>query len=127
MKNLIITLVTFISILFSSCQSDVRKELAKTWRVTDIKTEFDLADTMKEAMLLSSTMQFTTDGQYTTSGGIGADQGNYTLDEDGKTLSTISAVGGNSAVFVIEDLSEKEMVIVKNGTTYTCASVETAK
>ncbi|MBC7912700.1 MAG: hypothetical protein H7Y07_01120 [Pyrinomonadaceae bacterium] len=113
----------FASILICSlaaCGGDKKNELAKTWLVSDIETETKLVDSVKSAMLLSSTMQFTEDGHYTSSGGIGADQGTYTLDEKGETLSTISSAGRNSDVYIIEDLDKEKLVLNRNGTTITC-------
>jgi hypothetical protein len=73
-------------------------------------------------MIAGSQMAFTTDGKYTTRGGIGADQGSYTLDKDGKNLSTISQAGKTNSVYVIEKLSDKELVLNNNGNTVTCAA-----
>ncbi len=122
MKYLII-ISTLICLFFISCGTDTSEALAKTWQVSDIETETDLADSVKTAMLLSSTMQFTKDGKYTFSGGIGADQGTYSLDENGKTLSTISTAGKNSDVYLIEDLDSDKLVLNKNGTKITCKAL----
>ncbi|HEY0054453.1 MAG TPA: lipocalin family protein [Pedobacter sp.] len=122
MKYLFI-LTTIICSFLISCGTDTSEALSKTWQVSDIETETDLADSVKSAMLLSSTMQFTKDGKYTTSGGIGADQGTYSLDENGKTLSTISTAGKNSDVYLIEDLDSDKLVLNKNGTKITCKAL----
>jgi hypothetical protein len=122
MKPLLIILLAVVC-LFSSCGTDTSEVIAKTWQVSDIETETDLADSVKTAILLSSTMQFTKDGKYTSSGGIGVDQGTYTLDENGKTLSTISTAGKNSDVYLIEDIDNDELVLNKNGTRITCKAL----
>lgn len=110
--------------LLSACGHDPKDDISKTWQVSDIETETELVDSIKNAMLLSSTMQFTEDGHYTTSGGIGADQGTYTLDEAGKTLSTISSAGKNSDVYTIEDLDKDKLVLSRKGSTITCTAVK---
>ncbi|MBC8053710.1 MAG: lipocalin family protein [Sphingobacteriaceae bacterium] len=116
--------LALISVAAISCSRDKKEELAKTWQVSDIETETELVDSIKNAMLLSSTMQFTEDGHYTTSGGIGADQGTYTLDEEGKTLSTISLAGRNSDVYTIEELDKEKLVLSRKGSTITCKAVK---
>jgi hypothetical protein len=121
LKSLSITLSVCLII---SCSQDKKDELAKTWQISDIETETELADSIKKAMLLSSTLQFTEDGHYTSSGGIGADQGTYTVDKEGKTLSTISSAGRNSDVYTIEDLDKEKLVLTRKGTTITCTAVK---
>lgn len=116
-------LLALIVCLLISCSQDRRAALAKTWQVSDIETEDELDDSIKHAMLLSSTLKFTEDGQYTSSGGIGADQGTYTLDEEGRTLSTISSAGRSSDVYTIEDLEKDKLVLKRNGTTITCTAI----
>ncbi|MFD2164431.1 hypothetical protein ACFSJU_18645 [Paradesertivirga mongoliensis] len=116
-------LLTIPVCLIMACSHDKKEDLARTWQVSDIETEAELADSIKNAMLLSSTMQFTDDGHYTTSGGIGADQGTYTLDEEGKTLSTISLAGRNSDVYTIEDLDDEKLILSRKGTTIICKAV----
>jgi hypothetical protein len=127
MKNYISRAWLYMAIiitLLSSCGRDTKKEIAKTWQLSDIKTETELTDSLKEAILLSSTFQFTEDGHYTTSGGFGADQGTYTLDEEGKTLSTISSAGRNSDVYTIKDLDDDKLVLFSNGRTITLTAVK---
>jgi hypothetical protein len=116
--------IALIVTLLSSCGRDAKKEIAKTWQLSDIETETELTDSLKEAILLSSTFQFTEDGRYTTSGGIGADQGTYTLDEEGETLSTISSAGRNSDVYSIKDLDEDKLVLFSNGRTITLTAIK---
>jgi hypothetical protein len=123
MKNLKFFCLLLIGCIVIACGQDKKEAIAKTWQVSDIETETDLVDSIKNAMLLSSTMQFTEDGHYTTSGGIGADQGTYTLDEEGKTLSTISSAGKNSDVYTIDDLDKEKLVLSRKGTTITCTAV----
>ena len=123
MKPFLLIFSAIACLLFASCGPDTDDALAKTWQVSDIETENELADTIKTAMLLSSTIQFTKDGKYTSSGGIGADQGTYTLDENGKTLSTISTAGKKSDVYLIEDIDSDKLVLNKNGTKITCKAL----
>lgn len=111
------------SLLFS-CKRDTKEEIAKTWQLNNIQTETELVDSVKKSILLSSTFQFTEDGHYTSSGGIGADQGTYTIDEDGKTLSTISSAGRNSDVYTIKDLDKDKLVLYSRGTTLNFSAVE---
>jgi hypothetical protein len=122
MKHILLFCALLTGVLLSSC-GNKENDLVKTWQVSDIDTETELADSIKSAMLLSSTLQFTEDGRYTSSGGIGADQGTYTLDKEGKTLSTISSAGRNSDVYTIEKLNKEKLVLVRNGTTITCSAI----
>jgi hypothetical protein len=71
-------------------------------------------------MLANSEMVFTEEGRYRSSGGIGVDEGTYTLDKDEKNLSTISSAGKGSSVYVIKELDEDELVLTNNGNTVTC-------
>jgi hypothetical protein len=116
MKTLILI---FFGFIFLSCNNNKEDALAKTWQVSDIETNTDLEDSVKRAMLLSSTMSFTKDGHYTSSGGIGADQGTFTLDEEGKILSTISTAGRSSDVYTIKDLDKEKLVLTRGETTIT--------
>lgn len=122
MKHLII-FCTLLTVVFLPSCGNKKNDLVKTWQVSDIDTETDLADSIKTAMLSNSTFQFTEDGHYTSSGGIGADQGTYTLDEEGKTLSTISSAGRNSDVYTIEKLNDEKLVLDRNGTTISCTAI----
>jgi hypothetical protein len=124
MKHLRFFYSAMVLFLITACGSDTKKELAQTWQVTDIKTENKIADNIKTAMLQNSTMQFTEDGHYTSSGGIGADQGTYTLDQEGETLSTISSAGRNSDVYTIKDLDSEKLVLKRGNTTITCTAVK---
>ena len=118
-KFIILSLSLFI---LASCGKNATKNLAQTWTVTNIETTTELPDSVKTQMLSNSEMAFTKDGHYTANGGIGADQGTYTLDKDGKNLSTISEAGKSNSVYVIETLSNDKMVLKNNGTTVSCTA-----
>lgn len=122
MKNVIIKFLSlgFIFLSLFGCNNDKKEHLINTWTVTDIETATSLEDTVKTKMLLNSEMVFTKDGQYRSSGGIGVDEGTYTLDKDEKNLSTISSAGKGNSVYVIEKLSEEDLVLNNNGNTVTC-------
>ncbi|MBC7916155.1 MAG: hypothetical protein H7Y07_18780 [Pyrinomonadaceae bacterium] len=124
MKSFKLLFVLSIIFIIAACSHDKKDELIKTWQVSDIETETDLVDSIKRAMLLSSTMQFTEDGHYTSSGGIGADQGTFTLDKEGKTLSTISTAGRSSDVYTINDLDSDKLVLVRGQTKITLNAVK---
>jgi len=104
---------------FASCSSNAKKELVGTWRISEIETSTKLPDSVKNAMLMNAQMQFTEDGKYSSSGGVGVDQGTYTVDEEGKNLSTISQAGRNNEVYTIEKLNDKKLVLKTHGTTVT--------
>ncbi|MEJ6979139.1 lipocalin family protein [Pedobacter sp. P351] len=126
MKNKIkvfLSFIVFVSFMYS-CGQDTKNEIAKTWQLNDIETETKLVDSIKRAILLSSTFQFSEDGHYTSSGGIGADQGTYTLDKEGKILSTISSAGRNSDVYTIKDLDKDKLVLSSRGTTLNFSAVK---
>lgn len=99
-------------------------ELARTWQVTGIETETDLPDSLRNAMIANSKMTFTKDGSYTTTGGIGADQGTYTVDEKVKNLSTVSSAGKSSEVYTISKLDNDNLVLINKGNTVTCIAVK---
>ncbi len=123
LKNNLI-LLALVGFVLVSCGKNQAKQLVKTWQVSDIKTETELADSVRTQMLLGSQLSFTEDGKYTASGGIGADQGTYTLDKDGKILSTISQAGKSNSVYTIDKLSDNELVITNNGNTLTCTAIK---
>ncbi len=123
MKNSKIRCITACMVLFMMAYcSQPTKKLVKAWAVSDIETNSDLQDSVKTKMLAGSEMVFTADGHYTSSGGIGADQGTYTLDKDGKNLSTISEAGKGSSVYVIDKLSDDKLVLLNNGNKVTCTA-----
>jgi len=122
-KSLLLTF-SLVTALFVSCGKNAKDELSRTWKVTEIETSTKLPDTVKDAMLANSTMVFTKDGNYTTTGGIGADQGTYTLDKDEKQLSTVSTSGKSNSVYTIDKLSKEELVLINNGNTVTCIAVK---
>ncbi len=124
MKNLkLFTLgAMFCLVLFACGKKDA--ELANTWQVAGIETETDLPDSLRNAMIANSKMVFTKDGSYTTSGGIGADQGTYTLDENVKNLSTVSSAGKSSEVYSISKLDKDNLILINKGNTVTCIAVK---
>ena len=116
---------SFLFCLFLiSCGGKKGEDLAKTWQVTSIETENDLPDSLRNAMIANSKMAFTKDGAYTTTGGIGADQGTYTLDEDVKNLSTVSTAGKSSEVYTISKLDKDNLILINKGNTVTCIAVK---
>jgi hypothetical protein len=116
---LMLFLMVFV---FSSCGNNHQKQIARTWQVTDIETSTELADSTKTQMMEGSQLSFTSDGHYTSQGGIGADQGTYTLDKDGKNLSTVSEAGRSNSVYEIKKLTDDELVLNSNGNTVTCTA-----
>lgn len=124
MKNLkLVTLgAMFCFVIFACGKKDAK--LANTWQVTGIETETDLPDSVRNAMIANSKMVFTKDGNYSTSGGIGADQGTYTVDENVKNLSTVSTAGKGSEVYTISKLDNDNLILVNNGNTITSIAVK---
>lgn len=108
----------------ASCGKKSTDQLVNTWQVTKIDTKAKLPESVKNAMMADAKMIFTKDGHYTTTGGIGADEGTYTLDKDGKTLSTVSAAGKGTAVYSIDDLSDEQLKLTNQGNTVTCMAVK---
>jgi hypothetical protein len=111
-----------LGFIIASCGKNENDQLARTWQVSDIETTVKLPDSVKTKMLNNSVMVFTKDGHYNTNGGIGVDQGTYTLDKDGKNLSTISEAGKDNSVYVIEKLSDEKLILNNNGSTVTCTA-----
>jgi len=113
-----------VMLTLASCGKKAADKIAKAWLVTNIKTGMSLPDSLKTKMLAGSEMVFTADGRYNTTGGIGVDQGKYTLDKDEKTLSTISSAGKPNVVYTIDKLSDAELVLKNSGNTVTCKSLK---
>jgi hypothetical protein len=125
MKHLKLLSLSFLLCLFIfSCGSKNGADLARTWQVTGIETETDLPDSLRNAMIANSKMVFTKDGAYTTTGGIGADQGTYTLDEAVKNLSTVSSAGKSSEVYTISKLDKDNLILINRGNNVTCIAVK---
>ncbi len=116
-------LVVISAFMLVACKNNSTKQLAKTWQVSNIKTVVKLPDSLKAKMLSNSQMIFTADGHYNMGGGIGVDQGTYTLDKDNKNLSTISQAGKSSQVYTIDKLSDTELILKNSGNTVTCTAI----
>lgn len=115
--------VVLLTLLISSCSKNPKEELAKTWQVNKIETATKLPESVTNAMIANSKMTFTKEGNYTTTGGIGADQGTYVLNEDGKGLSTTSTAGKSNEVYEIKKLDKDNLVLTNKGNTVTCIAV----
>ncbi|HXH99283.1 MAG TPA: hypothetical protein VNI52_03365 [Sphingobacteriaceae bacterium] len=124
MKKLKLSCISACLVLFmvASCGKDHSKQIARTWTVSDIEASTTLQDSVKTKMLSNSQMVFTKDGQYTANGGIGTDQGSYTLDKDGKSLSTMSDAGKGNQVYTIDKLTDDKLVLKNSGNTITCVA-----
>lgn len=120
-KQLMVCL--FVGVAMFSCGKKPKEELAKTWQVNGVETETKLPESVKNAIIANSKMVFTKDGKYTTTGGIGADQGTYILDEEGKNLSTTSTAGKSNEQYVIKKLDKDNLVLTNKGNTVTCIAV----
>jgi hypothetical protein len=118
------SLAIIVGFMLVGCKGNTNKQLAKTWQVSDIKAAVKLPDSLKTKMLSNSQMIFTADGHYNTAGGIGVDQGTYTLDKDNKNLSTISAAGKSNEVYTIDKISDTELILKNSGNTVTCTAVK---
>ncbi|WP_462264260.1 hypothetical protein [Mucilaginibacter sp.] len=114
----------FMMVLIVSCGKKPKEQIVQTWQVNGIKTETKLPEAVKNSMIANSKMTFTKDGQYTTTGGIGADAGTYVLDEDGKNLSTTSTAGKASSAYTIDKLDNDNLVLTNQGNTVTCIAVK---
>jgi len=114
----------FISAAMFSCGKKPQEQLAKTWQVNAVETETKLPESVKNAIIANSKMTFTKDGKYTTTGGIGADQGTYILDEPGKNISTTSTAGKSNEQYEIKKLDNDNLVLTNKGNTVTCSAVK---
>jgi hypothetical protein len=112
-----------LTLLAFSCGKNPKDQLVKTWQVNGIETATKLPETVTNAMVANSKMTFTKDGKYTTTGGIGADQGTYVLNEDGKGLSTTSTAGKSDEVYEIKKLDNDNLVLTNKGNTVKCIAV----
>lgn len=122
MKKLLMVCL-LLSAVVTSCGKKPQEELVKTWQVNAVETETKLPESVKNAIIANSKMVFDKDGKYTTTGGIGADQGTYVLDESGKNLSTTSTAGKSNEQYVIKKLDKDNLVLTNKGNTVTCIAV----
>ncbi|RYE23267.1 MAG: hypothetical protein EOP45_07045 [Sphingobacteriaceae bacterium] len=120
----LLAMTAILGFMLVACKQNTTKQLAKTWTVSDIVTVTDLPDSVKTKMLAGSQMVFTADGKYSTAGGIGVDQGSYTLDKENKNLSTTSEAGKTNQVYAIDKLSDTELVLKNSGNTVSCTSTK---
>lgn len=116
--------ITIFGFMLVACKQNTTKQLAKTWRVSNIETSEKLPDSLKTKLLAGSQIIFTEDGHYNTSGGIGVDQGTFTIDKDNKNLSTISEAGKSNDVYTIDKLSDTELILKNKGNTVTYTSTK---
>jgi hypothetical protein len=123
LKKLWPAVLLVLCLCWTACGKKPQDELAKTWQVNGIKTATKLPESVKNSMMANATLTFTKDGKYTTTGGIGADQGTYTLDKDGKNLSTTSTAGKSDEVYGIKKLDNDNLVLTNNGNTVTCIAI----
>ena len=114
----------FLCFILFACNGKKGADLVKTWQVTGVETSTDLPDSLRNAMIANSKMVFTKDGSYTTIGGIGVDQGTYTLDKDTRTLSTVSTAGKSNEVYTIDKLDKENLILTNKGNTVTCIAVK---
>ena len=119
MKNLKLTCFSLCLtlLMLTSCSENPSKKLINTWSVTNIETTTPLADSLKAQLLSGSEMAFTSDGHYKVVGGIGVDEGTYTVDKEAKNLSTISAAGQSNSSYTIQTLTDDNLVLNNNGNT----------
>lgn len=117
MKTLKLLCLCLTLLVFASCAKKSTDKIAGNWTVTNIETSTQLADSTQMELMSGSKMNFTKDGKYTTSGGIGADEGTYTIDKDDKNLTTTSSAGRSNANYEIQKLTENELVLSNNGNT----------
>jgi hypothetical protein len=118
-----ISLCLLLCMFFFACGKNPQDELIKSWQVNGIKTAVDVPQSVKNDMIANSKMTFTKDGKYSTTGGIGADQGTYTLDKDGKNLATTSTAGKSNEIYVIKKLDKDNLVLTNKGNTVTCIAI----
>lgn len=112
-----------LCLFWVACGKNPQDELAKTWQVNGIETATKLPESVKNAMMANATLTFTKDGKYTTTGGIGVDQGTYVLDKDGKSLSTTSSIGKSDEVYGIKKLDKDNLVLTNKGNTVKCIAI----
>lgn len=119
-----LSLSFFFCFVLFACNSKKGADLVRTWQVTGVETSADLPDSLRNAMIANSKMVFTSEGAYTTTGGIGVDQGTYTLDKDTRLLSTVSTAGKSSEVYTIDKLDKENLILTNKGNTVTCIAVK---
>lgn len=121
--KLLLTILSFILVIFSSCQNKTQQLITKKWDCVKVDN-LDPADTKfqtpedsakvaaMEAALKSLSWTFNKDGNYTTSAaGRTIVQGTYTINEKEKTLTCITNVNNNTNNYTINSITENDMTL----------------
>jgi hypothetical protein len=112
-----------VALLIASCGKKPQDLLsAKTWKATslDVKGSTPLSDSLKNAIMSTSSFQFMKDGSYVVNMGR-EDKGTYTLDKEGKTMTTKSTNGGSDGSYTIVELTADKLVMEDNTAKITCS------
>ena len=107
----------FISFLFS-CTKSPSELIVGEWKISDIKTSEEIPEDQKEMykqimddMISSTKIVFKKDGVYEQSIAEEANDGTWTISEDGKTLTLIDENGKKEPATIVE-LTENKLVVV---------------
>ena len=119
MKKIFISFLTIITIaLISSCATSPSENMVGEWKITDIKTSYEVPEDQLEAyeealegMKESSKMIYNSDGTYEKTISEMTTKGNWKISEDGKLLKERSEDGINESVEIAE-LSDTKLVTI---------------
>ena len=107
MKKIVLLLICAVSLF--SCSQKPKDLIVKTWQIKDVTIPNQTMSDSDKAKILKGTIEFTKDGKMIIRG-MGDDQtGNYTLSEDGKTLTVVT--NGKSEDNTVEDLTSSKLVL----------------
>ena len=121
--KILLPILSFILVIFSSCQNKTQQLITKKWdcfkidNLDPVDTKFQTPeDSAKvaaiEAALKSLSWSFNKDGSYTTSAaGRTIVQGTYTINEKEKTLTCITNVNNNTNNYTINSITENDMTL----------------
>ena len=119
MKKTFITLLALISIaLLSSCAKTPSENLVGEWKITDIKTTYEVPEDQIEAykealegMKESSKMTYNADGTYEKNISGEITKGEWNISEDGKKLTETTENGSIESV-ILSEITDSKLVTI---------------
>lgn len=113
-------LALLAAISMTGCKSKTAKELiVGKWQVTAItddgaEADRKMSDAEKKELVESTSIEFTSDGKCTVNSREGAENGTYTLSEDGKTLMMKQSGSDRNDEMQVSELGGTKLVLLEN-------------
>ncbi|HAI75772.1 MAG TPA: hypothetical protein DCM08_05945 [Microscillaceae bacterium] len=108
-------ILCFVFFVATACGGDKKGQIAKKWKITDIKNKDmdkmgEEEKKMMKEMLAKSTMEFKKDGSYEMSFMGQSQKGKWELKDD-KTISITDEGSKDAQAMKIKEVSDKKLVI----------------